>query len=181
MLPSIPDRDHTAQTNPDTDTRRASYLTALAAVEYMLAASPVTPTTVGIDCYRWAPTAPKIDLNFHRWPEGVEAFAEAMGAAAATRPHTDEPGAGSYTEASGDLNGIRWLAWSLMPAVAKQGDEPVASPRGDAGGICLTLAPSVAAQLHELEDPSVEDAFAHLAIDHPDAVSASLTRPEVAR
>lgn len=37
------------------------------------------------------------------------------------------------------------------------------------------------AQCHDLEDPAVEDAFAHLAIDHPDAVAASLSRPEVAQ
>lgn len=36
------------------------------------------------------------------------------------------------------------------------------------------------AQRHDLEDPAAEDAFAHLAIDHPDAVAASC-RPEVAQ
>lgn len=33
---------------------------------------------------------------------------------------------------------------------------------------------------HETEPPELEDAFRHLAIDHPDAVEASNRRPEVA-
>lgn len=42
----------------------------------------------------------------------------------------------------------------------------------------LEAAP--ASQAHDFEDPAIEDAFAHLAIDHPDAVRAC-RRPEVAR
>lgn len=34
---------------------------------------------------------------------------------------------------------------------------------------------------HDLETPEAEDRFAHLAIDHPDAVTASNTSPEATR
>lgn len=121
MAPSLSDPDHTGHTNPDTETRRASYTTAMAAMERLLAASPVTPTAVRIDCFRWSPAEPEIELSFHRWPEGVEAFAAAMGAAAATGPHTDKPGASSYTEAVGELDGLAWRAWSLTPPHAEGG------------------------------------------------------------
>lgn len=54
------------------------------------------------------------------------------------------------------------------------------APRTAAQDVPIAVLMARVAQAHDLEAPAVEDAFAHLAIDHPDAVAASVTRPEVA-
>lgn len=54
------------------------------------------------------------------------------------------------------------------------------APRTAAQDVPIAVLMARVAQAHDLESPAVEDAFAHLAIDHPDAVAASVTRPEVA-
>lgn len=94
-----------------------------------------------------------------------------------TRP---EDGIPSYFEQL--VSRTRTPAWTLGHG------EPVVSVVGYAGGICLTHVDVITeavmariAQRHDLEDPRVEAAFARLAIDHPDAVLASLSRPEVAQ
>ncbi|MDT0306831.1 hypothetical protein RM780_07625 [Streptomyces sp. DSM 44917] len=96
---------------------RARLVAAIAATSRIIAQSPAAPSSLAIEA---AGLHPQLKLYFHNNADAVTEFAEHFGGTASARPHTDRPDSSIYTSATGELDGVRYEAWSLT---APQADE----------------------------------------------------------
>lgn len=101
------------------EVRAELYAKANAAAGQLLAESPVPPSWHKVEVPDVAAGEPLITLLFHGRPDHVHAFAQAMGVPVRTRPREVVP-TDLFTEAIGDLDGVRFWAYALTDAPAAQ-------------------------------------------------------------
>lgn len=101
------------------ETQRRGHMAALAVAEHIIAVSPMVPNDVKVTCDPFAPGAPRVDVYFHNFREGVEALAEALDGTASTRPHS-EGDPRPFVSASVVVSSVPVRVWSLLDGVADE-------------------------------------------------------------